>query len=112
MITLVYDPLAGCVVPDAMLESKVFDIDRNESCIFVIGSESFLNAFRLAIVEGKIDHKRYQYKTDYGVFTFDENGILSDANQSPRFHMATISKLARAGYKSRSKLSSVIQEHQ
>lgn len=80
MITLVYDDMYGTVMPEARVEGWVnsFIDDHNGYDVpITYGQELILNYFRLAIVEGRLDHNdiRVQYQDE--LISINEKGRLS-----------------------------------
>jgi hypothetical protein len=83
MLTIIYDPLKGYCVPDALAEDFVkkqydFEINSNPDQEVSVSNEIIISTARALIKKGEIDHKNIQFKFNDTILAPDKNGQLQD----------------------------------
>ncbi|CAL9968190.1 hypothetical protein VPHD69_0123 [Vibrio phage D69] len=83
VLMLEWDDLQGHTVPDALVmdcvESKIKEFsDSKGDLTHIIGSDIFLNAYRLAIVQGKIEPYHIMLRFKGEVYCFNRFGNFED----------------------------------
>lgn len=80
-ITIEYDPIKGDVMPDGKVHKYIDDttaMAKNAEHIkLVIGSVLLFDAFRVAVKEGRIDHRNITIHFDKRSYNLDTNGKMA-----------------------------------